>query len=209
MGEQISDIILTDLSDEDLVVQMHDDLYDGLTTEISMGTQILLDRGWSAHDVLQGALVEGMRIVGIDFRDGILFVPEVLLAANAMKAAALAELDGADMATAESRAEGPGETVQQGQQQEGGVESEDDGDVSDDEAITAAQYARDAAARARLVAHSVLEVEHECCRLLCTLAGTATRHFPPIAASMVHGGGLGGHQSSCWVGAKLIREWTG
>jgi methylmalonyl-CoA mutase cobalamin-binding domain/chain len=31
-------------------------------------------------------LVEGMRIVGIDFRDGILFVPEVLLAANAMKA---------------------------------------------------------------------------------------------------------------------------
>ena len=27
-----------------------------------------------------------MRIVGIDFRDGILFVPEVLMAANAMKA---------------------------------------------------------------------------------------------------------------------------
>ena len=86
MGEQISDIILTDLSDEDLVVQMHDDLYDGLANEISMGTQILLNRGWSAHEVLQGALVEGMRIVGIDFRDGILFVPEVLLAANAMKA---------------------------------------------------------------------------------------------------------------------------
>jgi cobalamin-dependent methionine synthase I len=37
--------------------------------------------------VLNEALVEGMRIVGIDFRDGILFVPEVLLAANSMKAA--------------------------------------------------------------------------------------------------------------------------
>jgi 5-methyltetrahydrofolate--homocysteine methyltransferase len=35
--------------------------------------------------VLSDALVEGMRIVGIDFRDGILFVPEVLMAANAMK----------------------------------------------------------------------------------------------------------------------------
>ena len=35
--------------------------------------------------MLTEALVGGMRIVGIDFRDGILFVPEVLLAANAMK----------------------------------------------------------------------------------------------------------------------------
>ena len=38
------------------------------------------------YKVLTEALVEGMRIVGIDFRDGILFVPEVLLAANSMKA---------------------------------------------------------------------------------------------------------------------------
>src|SRR6266545_4459804 len=50
------------------------------------GTTVLLDRGWAPNDVLNQALVEGMRIVGIDFRDGILFVPEVLLAANAMKA---------------------------------------------------------------------------------------------------------------------------
>ena len=80
------EIILADLSDEDLVVQMHDDLYDGLGEEIVEGTNILLDRGWSPSDVLNDALVEGMRIVGIDFRDGILFVPEVLLSANAMKA---------------------------------------------------------------------------------------------------------------------------
>ena len=79
------DIVLAELSDEDLVLQMHDDLYDGLKEEIEEGTNILLERGWSAEKVLGEALVDGMTIVGIDFRDGILFVPEVLLAANAMK----------------------------------------------------------------------------------------------------------------------------
>ncbi len=80
------EIDLAALSDEDLTAQMHDDLYDGLADEIAEGTHILLGRGWPADKVLNDALVEGMRIVGIDFRDGILFVPEVLLAANAMKA---------------------------------------------------------------------------------------------------------------------------
>ncbi len=77
---------LRTLPDADLVLQMHDDLYDGLSEEIDDGTRILLERGWSASKVLNDALVEGMRVVGIDFRDGILFVPEVLMAANAMKA---------------------------------------------------------------------------------------------------------------------------
>ena len=81
------EIDLNALNDEDLTAQMHDDLYDGLAEEIEEGTNILLGRGWDANRVLNDALVEGMRIVGIDFRDGILFVPEVLLAANAMKAA--------------------------------------------------------------------------------------------------------------------------
>jgi methanogenic corrinoid protein MtbC1 len=80
------DIILSELPDDELVEQMHDDLYDGLADEIAEGTQILLDRGWEATRVLEEALVGGMTIVGIDFRDGILFVPEVLMAANAMKA---------------------------------------------------------------------------------------------------------------------------
>ena len=80
------DIDLSSLDDEDLTAQMHDDLYDGLADEIAEGTNILLARGWPADKVLNDALVAGMRIVGIDFRDGILFVPEVLLAANAMKA---------------------------------------------------------------------------------------------------------------------------
>jgi methylmalonyl-CoA mutase cobalamin-binding domain/chain len=86
MSEQDPEVVLAELPDDELTKQMHDDLYDGLADEIAEGTNILLERGWSATDVLNKALVEGMRIVGIDFRDGILFVPEVLLAANAMKA---------------------------------------------------------------------------------------------------------------------------
>ena len=86
MPEEQEEIVLSELPDEELVKQMHDDLYDGLADEILEGTTILLDRGWGPNEVLNQALVEGMRIVGIDFRDGILFVPEVLLAANAMKA---------------------------------------------------------------------------------------------------------------------------
>ena len=76
---------LSTLPDDELVLQMHDDLYDGLKEEIEEGTNILLERGWGPDKVLSDALVEGMRIVGIDFRDGILFVPEVLLSANSMK----------------------------------------------------------------------------------------------------------------------------
>ena len=84
--EEYDDLDLSSLDDDELTEQMHDDLYDGLADEIAEGTNILLERGWPADKVLNDALVEGMRIVGIDFRDGILFVPEVLLAANAMKA---------------------------------------------------------------------------------------------------------------------------
>ena len=80
------EVVLADLSDEELVEQMHDDMYDGLGDEIEQGTRILLERGWPAARVLDDALVAGMTIVGIDFRDGVLFVPEVLLAANSMKA---------------------------------------------------------------------------------------------------------------------------
>ena len=88
MTEEYDDeeIILSELPDDELVEQMHDDLYDGLAEEIAEGTQILLDRDWSATKVLEEALVAGMTVVGIDFRDGILFVPEVLMSANAMKA---------------------------------------------------------------------------------------------------------------------------
>jgi methylmalonyl-CoA mutase cobalamin-binding domain/chain len=84
--EELQDIDLASLSDDELVEQMHNDLYDGMKDEIVEGTKILLERGWEATRILDESLVAGMKIVGIDFRDGILFVPEVLLAANAMKA---------------------------------------------------------------------------------------------------------------------------
>ena len=84
MSEE-DDIVLSELDDEELVQQMFDDLYDGLREEIEEAVSILLERKWQPYDILTKALVGGMTIVGADFRDGILFVPEVLLAANAMK----------------------------------------------------------------------------------------------------------------------------
>ena len=83
--EEEDDIILGDLDDEELVQQMFDDLYDGLKEEIEEAVHILLERKWEPYRILTEALVGGMTIVGQDFRDGTLFVPEVLLAANAMK----------------------------------------------------------------------------------------------------------------------------
>jgi methylmalonyl-CoA mutase cobalamin-binding domain/chain len=85
-GDADAEFDLNSLNDEELAEQVHDDLYNGLKVEVEQATHIYLKRGWSPERVLNDALVEGMRIVGIDFRDGILFVPEVLLAANAMKA---------------------------------------------------------------------------------------------------------------------------
>ena len=85
MSGDNDEIILADLDDNELVQQMQDDLYDGMIPEVTEGTQILLTRGWDANMILNDALVEAMRFVGDDFRDGILFVPEVLQAANAMK----------------------------------------------------------------------------------------------------------------------------
>jgi 5-methyltetrahydrofolate--homocysteine methyltransferase len=76
---------LSSLETGELIEQMHDDLYSGLKAEIEEGTNLLLGRGKTPDQVLNEALVAGMRIVGVDFRDGILFVPEVLQAANAMK----------------------------------------------------------------------------------------------------------------------------
>ena len=84
--ENDEEIILSELPDDELIEQMHDHIYDGLAQEIAEGTRILLERGWDAPDVLKEALVGGMAAVGVDFRDGILFVPEVLMSTNAMKA---------------------------------------------------------------------------------------------------------------------------
>ncbi len=77
---------LSELSLEELYEQLGDDLYDGYQEEVVEGVEEALSRGIAPYDVLTDGLVAGMDIVGVDFRDGILFVPEVLMAANAMKA---------------------------------------------------------------------------------------------------------------------------
>jgi 5-methyltetrahydrofolate--homocysteine methyltransferase len=77
---------LTQLPDAELIQRIHDDLYDGLADEVVAEVHELLRRGWTPYAALTKGLVGGMDIVGIDFRDGILFVPEVLMAAKAMKA---------------------------------------------------------------------------------------------------------------------------
>jgi corrinoid protein of di/trimethylamine methyltransferase len=77
---------LSELSLEELYEQMGDDLYDGYQEEVVEGVEEVLSRGITPYEVLTKGLVAGMDIVGADFRDGILFVPEVLMAANAMKA---------------------------------------------------------------------------------------------------------------------------
>src|SRR5512143_1712208 len=66
---------------------MQDDLYDGLKEQVVAATHDALGRGQTAGQVLAHGLVAGMDVVGQDFGAGILFVPEVLRAANAMKAA--------------------------------------------------------------------------------------------------------------------------
>jgi 5-methyltetrahydrofolate--homocysteine methyltransferase len=77
---------LTTLETQDLMDQMKDDLYDGLADQVVAGVHELLRREMTPYDVLTKVLVAGMDVVGVDFRDGVLFVPEVLMAAKSMKA---------------------------------------------------------------------------------------------------------------------------
>jgi 5-methyltetrahydrofolate--homocysteine methyltransferase len=77
---------LTKLETPELMDQMKDDLYDGLADQVVAGVNELLRRNVTPYDVLTKVLVAGMDIVGVDFRDGVLFVPEVLIAAKSMKA---------------------------------------------------------------------------------------------------------------------------
>ncbi|MGD8631928.1 MAG: B12-binding domain-containing protein [Anaerolineales bacterium] len=83
MEEEIN---IKEMSDDEILELMQEDLYDGLADEIVEEVEELLARDMVPYDVLTRGLVAGMEIVGDDFRDGILFVPEVLMAAKAMKA---------------------------------------------------------------------------------------------------------------------------
>jgi len=80
------EIDIKTMKDSEILELMHEDLYDGYAEEIVEEVNELLSRGMAPYDILTKGLVAGMDIVGIDFRDGVLFVPEVLMAAKAMKA---------------------------------------------------------------------------------------------------------------------------
>jgi methanogenic corrinoid protein MtbC1 len=80
------EIDITQMETPEILELIQDDLYDGLADEVVNSVNELLNRGMTPHDVLTQGLVAGMEVVGVDFRDGILFVPEVLMAAKAMKA---------------------------------------------------------------------------------------------------------------------------
>jgi 5-methyltetrahydrofolate--homocysteine methyltransferase len=80
------EINLKELTDDELYELMKEDLYDGYAKEIEEEVQEMLGRGHDPYAILTQGLIAGMDVVGADFRDGILFVPEVLMAAKAMKA---------------------------------------------------------------------------------------------------------------------------
>ena len=73
-------------SGDALMQEMAYDLITGNHEEVDRLTKQALDDGYTANDILDDGLISGMAIVGVKFRDNIIFVPEVLIAARAMKA---------------------------------------------------------------------------------------------------------------------------
>ena len=69
-----------------LMQQISYDLIVGNHLEVDRLTIQALEEGFAANTILDDGLIAGMAIVGIKFRDNVIFVPEVLVAARAMKA---------------------------------------------------------------------------------------------------------------------------
>src|SRR4026208_2640102 len=61
-------------------------LYEGNVKEVEQMTKDALAQGRPVQEVLTDGLIAGMSVVGEDFKHNILYVPEVLIAARAMKA---------------------------------------------------------------------------------------------------------------------------
>ena len=70
----------------DILQQMATNLYNGEDEVVAELVQKALDQGIEPGEILQGGLIAGMDEVGVDFKAGDLFVPEVLIAARAMHA---------------------------------------------------------------------------------------------------------------------------
>jgi methanogenic corrinoid protein MtbC1 len=66
--------------------QMNQYLYEGNAKEVEQMTKDALAEGKTAQEILNDGLIAGMSVVGEDFKYNILYVPEVLIAARAMKA---------------------------------------------------------------------------------------------------------------------------
>jgi 5-methyltetrahydrofolate--homocysteine methyltransferase len=66
---------------------MNQCLYEGKAKEVEQLTKDALAEGRPAQEILTDGLIAGMSVVGEDFKHNILYVPEVLIAARAMKAA--------------------------------------------------------------------------------------------------------------------------
>ena len=69
-----------------LLQEISHNLIIGKNQEVDRLTKQALDDGFSANTILDDGLVPAMAVVGVKFRDNIIFVPEVLVAARAMKA---------------------------------------------------------------------------------------------------------------------------
>ncbi len=65
---------------------MNQHLYEGKAKEVEQMTKDALAEGRTAQEILTDGLIAGMSVVGEDFKHNILYVPEVLIAARAMKA---------------------------------------------------------------------------------------------------------------------------
>ena len=65
---------------------MNQCLYEGKAKEVEQMTRDALAEGRTVQEVLNEGLIAGMSVVGEDFKHNVLYVPEVLIAARAMKA---------------------------------------------------------------------------------------------------------------------------
>ena len=84
-GEQAHIRALWDTADT-LMQDISLNLIRGKNDEVDRLTREALETGFSANTILDDGLIAGMAIVGVKFRDNLIFVPEVLVAARAMKA---------------------------------------------------------------------------------------------------------------------------
>ncbi len=84
----------TENADLRAIFEKADPLMEDIAYDVIMGdqdscdalTKEAIEKGFDVHTILDDGLIAGMSVVGVKFRDNIVFVPEVLVSARAMKA---------------------------------------------------------------------------------------------------------------------------